>query len=160
MTLIRPERPPHKVLARGGSLMCNGAGPTVLRARAVRHLDRLIEDLHFHQVRTGSVAIAIGWQDGEPTGGAARLDCPSDRFEDLLGAAREALRRAYVPDAVATHMHVIALDFCQTHGCQTSLFDAPDPKRDPVAAVEAAVNERYGRFTVRSGMPVLIGGVI
>jgi hypothetical protein len=135
VTLIRPERPPHRVLARGGPLMCNVADPTVLWAWAVRHLERLIEELHFHRVRTGAVAIAIGWQDGEPTGGAARLDCPSDRFEDLLGAAREALRRAYVPDAVATHMHVIALDFCQAHGCQTSLFDAPDPKRDTVAAV-------------------------
>ena len=132
----------------------------VLWARAVRHLERLIEELHFHQVRTGSVAIAIGWQDGEPTGGAARLDCPSDRFEDLLGAAREALRRAYVPDAVATHMHVIALDFCRARGCQTSLFDAPDPTRDTVAAVSAAVNERYGRFKVRGGMPALIGEVI
>jgi DNA polymerase V len=89
-----------------------------------------------------------------------RHDCPSDRFEDLLGAAGEALRRAYVPDAVATHMHVIALDFCRAHGCQTSLFDAPYPKRDAVAAVEAAVNNRYGRFTVRSGIPVLIGEVI
>ncbi|HYH68087.1 MAG TPA: hypothetical protein VD866_25550 [Urbifossiella sp.] len=115
--------------------MCNVADPTVLRAWAVRHLERLIEELHFHQARTGSVAIAIGRRDGEPTGGAARLDCPSDRFEDLLGAAREAPRRAYVPDAVATHTHVIALDFCQAHGCQTSPFDAPDPKRDTVAAV-------------------------
>jgi hypothetical protein len=37
--------------------------------------------------------------------------------------------------AVATHMPVIALDFCRAHGCQTSLFDAPDPNRDTVAAV-------------------------
>ena len=32
-----------------------------------------------------------------------------------------------------------------------SLFDVPNPKRDAVAAVKAAVNEKFGRFKLRSG---------
>jgi nucleotidyltransferase/DNA polymerase involved in DNA repair len=42
VTPIRPKRPPHKVIARGGSLMGNAEDPAVLRAWAVRHAERLV----------------------------------------------------------------------------------------------------------------------
>jgi DNA polymerase V len=53
-------------------------------------------------------------------------------------------------------MHVIAPDLRRAQGCQLSLFDNPDPKREAVAAAKAAVNERYGRFKVRSGMTLYL----
>ena len=48
VTPIRPERPPHQTLARGGSLMGNVEDPVVLWAWAVRHTERLIEELDYH----------------------------------------------------------------------------------------------------------------
>ncbi|MBP3957816.1 nucleotidyltransferase [Gemmata sp. G18] len=151
VTPIRTERTPHKVLARGGSLMGNVADPTLLWAWTVRHIERLIEELRFHVVRTDALGVQVAWKDGESTGGVCKLSCPSDRFDELLDAARVALRRAYVPHGTATHLHVIAPELRRAKGFQLSLFDIPDPKREAVAAAKAAINARYGRFKVRSG---------
>lgn len=148
---VRTERPPHKVLARGGSLMGDVADPTVLWAWCVRHLERLIEELRYHQVRTGKLEVAVAWKSGDSTAGSARLDDPSDRFDELIDAARVALRRAYIAGGTATHMHVVAPDLRRAKGYQASLFSCPDPKREAVAAAKSAINERFGRFKVRSG---------
>src|SRR4051812_43890159 len=59
VTPIRPERPPHKMLGRGGSLMGNVDDPKVLWAWAVRHIERLIEELRYHQVRTYALAAHV-----------------------------------------------------------------------------------------------------
>ena len=83
----------------------------------------------------------------------------SGRFDELLDAARDALRRAYVRGGVATHMHVVAADLRRGRGFQMSLFDAPDPKLDAVARVKAAVNDKLGRFKVRSGATLYLPAV-
>ena len=67
---IRPERPPHKVLARGGSLQGAVADPVLLWAWCVRHVERLIEELHFHGCRTASLGVDVSWKSGDSTGGA------------------------------------------------------------------------------------------
>ena len=48
-------------------------------------------------------------------------------------------------------MHVIAPDLRRARGFQLSLFDVPDPKRDAIADVKEAVNQKFGRFKLRSG---------
>lgn len=151
VTPIRPERPPHKVIARGGSLMGDVCDPTLLWAWCVRYVERLIEELHYHNVRTTALAVQVAWKSGDATGGTASIPTPTDRFDDLLDAARVALRRAYVPGATATHMHVLATELRRGKGFQLSLFDAPDPRRERIAAAKRVVNERHGRFKVRSG---------
>jgi DNA polymerase V len=151
VTPIRAERPAHKVLARGGSLMGNVEDPRMLWAWTVRHTERLVEELRYHRVRTCKLAVAVAWKSGDSTGGSCPLEAPSDRFDELLDAARVALRQAFVPGGVATHMHVIAPELRRARGFQLSLFDVPDPKRDAVADVKEAVNQRFGRFKLRSG---------
>lgn len=151
VTLIRSHRTPHKMLARGGSLMGHIDDPNLLWAWCVRNLERLIEELKYHNVRTNDLAIRLAWKNVESTGGICHLPCPSDRFDELLDAARVAIRRAYIPDAVATHMHVVAPKLRRARGFQLSLFDVPNPKWDKLASVKAAINERFGRFTLRSG---------
>jgi DNA polymerase V len=136
--------------------MGNVEDPTMLWAWTVRHVERLIEELHFHNVRTDALAAQVAWQDGESTGGLCKLPCPTDRFDELLDAARVALRRAYRRGVAATHLHVIATELRRAKGFQLSLFDVPDPKRDGVAAVKAAVNDRFGRFKLRSGMTLYL----
>ena len=48
-------------------------------------------------------------------------------------------------------MHVLATELRRGKGYQLSLFENADPKREAVSAAKAAVNERLGRFAVRSG---------
>ncbi|WP_439628236.1 DNA polymerase Y family protein [Gemmata sp.] len=159
VTPIRPERSPHQVLARGGSLKGHVEDPAVLWAWCVRHTERLIEELHFHHVRTDALGVHLSWKDGASTAGLCKLPVPSDRLDELLDAARSALRRAYRPDQPATHMHVVAPKLRRARGFQLSLFDPPDPKREAVARAKAAVNERYGRFTLRSASTLYLPAV-
>ena len=156
---VRPERSPHKVIARGGSLMGDVADRTTLWAWCVRHIERLIEELRYHRVRTASLAVELAWKDGMGTGGKAVLDAPSDRFDSLIDAARTAIREAYVSGATATHMHVIAADLRRGIGEQLTLFHLPDPKRDAAEQAKAAVNERFGRFKLRSASTLYLPAV-
>ncbi|HEX4611402.1 MAG TPA: nucleotidyltransferase [Urbifossiella sp.] len=116
VTPIRTERPAHKVLARGGSLMGNVVDPVRLWAWAVRHLERLIEELRYHRARTSALAVEVVWKSGDSTAGSCPLEAPSDRFDELLDAARVALRQAYIPGGTATHMHVIAPELRRAKG--------------------------------------------
>ena len=102
VTPIRPERPPHQTLARGGSLMGNVADPVVLWAWAVRHTERLIEELDYHNVLAGKLSAAVQYKDGTGLSGDATPEVPTARFDLLLDAVRVALRRAYRPDHPAT----------------------------------------------------------
>lgn len=159
VTPIRPERPPHKVVSRGGSLMGDVADPTVLWAWCVRHVERLIEELAYHNVRTTNLAVEVAWKTGDSTAGAASIPVPTNKFDELCDAARLALRRAYVPRGTATHMHVLATELRRGQGYQMSLFDAPDPKQEALAKAKAAVNDRHGRFKVRSGATLYLPAV-
>lgn len=149
---VRPERPPHKVLARGGSLMGNVDDPVKLWAWCVRHLERLCEELAYHTVRTDRLVVQVAYKEHESGVGVAPLDHPCGRFDQLIDAARVGLRRAFKPYAFpATHMWVMADSLRRARGFQMSLFERPDPKRAAVADLKAAVNEAFGRFKLRAG---------
>ncbi len=156
---IRPERPPHQTLARGGSLMGDVEDPVVLWAWAVRHTERLIEELDYHNVLAGKLSVAVQYKDGTSTAGDGPLDVPTARFDSLLDAARVALRRAFVPDLPATHMHVIATGLRRAKGQQLSLFTPPDPKKDAVASAKRLANLKHGRFKVRSAATLYLPAV-
>ena len=68
----------------------------------------------------------------------------------LMEAARLGLRKAYRPGKIATHMHVVASGL-RRGPWQGSLFDPPEPRLDALARVKRDVNERYGRWKLRSG---------
>lgn len=51
----------------------------------------------------------------------------------------------------ATHMWVMADSLRQAKGFQMSLFENPDPQRQRIAELKSQVNERFGRFKLRSG---------
>ena len=159
VTPVRPERPAHKALGRGGSLMGNVLDPRVLWAWCVRHVERLIEELRYHGVRADALGVEVCWKGGGATTGGAPLDAPTDRFDALLDAARVALRRAYVPRATATHLHVLAPRLRPARGQQLTLFAAPDPKLERLARAKAAVNDKLGRFKVRSAATLYLPAV-
>jgi DNA polymerase V len=83
--------------------------------------------------------------------GAGPLDAPTDRFDELLDAGRVALRSAYRPGVLATHMHVIASQLCRSGPVQRSLFEPPAEPMQSVARLKREVNQAVGRFALRSG---------
>jgi DNA polymerase V len=155
---IRTARSPHKAIARGGSLAGRVSDPWVLYGWLTRNVERLVEELDYHRVRPGVLSLYLAYADANPGTEVVRLGVPSDRFGVLLDAARVGLRRAWRPGRTATHMHVVATDLWRPGGWQQSLFDPPDPRLDTVARVKREVNERFGRFTLRSGATLFANG--
>ena len=148
---IRPERSAHKNLARGGSLAGRVRDPHTLYGWLVRNVERLIEELHYHQVRPRILTVSVNYRDAEPGGSSVNLCVPSDRFDVLLDAAKLALRQAWRPDCDATHMHVVASCLVRPHAWQQSLFEQSDPRQDAIAEAKRNINEEFGRFRLRSG---------
>ena len=153
VTPVRSERPAHQVLARGGSLMGRVECPTLLWAWCVRHVERLIEELRFHGVKTASLGVEVVWRDAAPTGGAVRGLTPTDRFDHLLDAARVALRQAYLPGRAATHLHVFASEL-RRGSRQLSLFEPPNPQLDALAGGQGG-GQRQVRPLQAQGAPRL-----
>ena len=144
---IRTQRMPHKVLSRGGSFGEPTDVPSVLWAWLVRNLERLIEELVYHHVLTGRIAVWVGYRDGRAGEGRASLPVPTNRFDVLLDTYRPCLRRAWIPRTLASRMHLFAEGLTPDAPRQLALFDRDD---DDAAAVKQAINERHGRFALRS----------
>jgi DNA polymerase V len=147
---IRPNRTRHKMIARGGSLAGRVKSPHVVYGWLVRNLERLIEELEFHEVRTHALSVFLAYHDDEHDSSTIRLPVPSDRFDQLLDAARTGLRACWREGATATHMHIVASDL-RRGPWQQSLFDLPNPKLDAQTRVKREINEQFGRWTLRSG---------
>ena len=97
------------------------------------------------------MAVWVGYRDGRAGEGRASLEVPSDRFDVLLEALRPCLRRAWIPRAAAGRMHLFAEQLTLKSPEQLGLFQAPDDRFERVARLKRAVNQRHGRFVLRSG---------
>ena len=151
---INERRIPHKVLSRGGSFGEGSASPSVIYGWLVRNLERLIEELEYHETRTARVNAWVGYHDGREGKGKARLPAPSDRFDDLLDAFRPCLRQAWIPRAEAGRMHLFAEGLTPRVASQLGLFEGPAGRVERsarLAAVKREINAKVGRFMVRSG---------
>jgi nucleotidyltransferase/DNA polymerase involved in DNA repair len=147
---LHPERPMHKVLARGGSFGEATDDPSVIFAWLVRNLERLVEELYYHEVRTGKLTVWVAYRHGEARQGQSSLPSPSERFDLLLDAARPCLRRAWIPRAAANRMHLLAERLVPKGRAQLGLFDVSHDRAEAIARLKLAVNERHGRFVLRS----------
>jgi nucleotidyltransferase/DNA polymerase involved in DNA repair len=112
---IQPRRMPHKMISRGGSFGEPTDDPSVLFAWLVRNLERLIEELEYHAVRAGKVMVWVGYRDGRAGEGHAGVMTPSARFDVLLDVFRPCLRRAWIPRAAASRMHLFADNLTPAH---------------------------------------------
>jgi DNA polymerase V len=145
------ERPPHKMLSRGGSLGESTAQPERLHAWLARNVERLVEELEFHVVRTGALSVYIQHKDGSAGFARTLLPAHTDRFDLLMEAARPALAKAWSADRPATRMHVAASQLRRPGFVQLGLFDAPAEQAEAVARLKREVNAEMGRFALRSG---------
>ena len=148
---IHNQRPRHKALSRGGSLGESTTDPHRLHAWLVRNLERLIEELRYHRVMPGKLTLWVGYRDGTAGEGQARLAVPTDRFDLLLDALRPCLRQAWRRGHPANRMHLIAEELADRANAQASLFEPPSPRVEAIAEVKEKVNNRIGRFALRSG---------
>lgn len=156
---IVTERPAHKILARGGSLGRSTADPAVLHAWLVRNLERLIEELDYHEVQAGRLTVWVGYRDGRAGVGSMSLLAPSARFDLLLETARAGLRQAWLPGAEATRMHLSATHLRCRGAVQLGLFEPPAARAEAVARLKRAVNARLGRFALRSAATLFLGDI-
>jgi len=161
VTPIRPERPRHRALSRGGSFGEASADPLILYAWLVRDLERLVEELEYHELLAGRLTVWVGYKDGRAGVGQATLIVPSDRFEALLDVARSCLRRAYLPRRAASRMHLIAEHLRRRAPAQLGLFEPPGPRdrSATIARLKREVNARLGRFALRSAATLPLVGI-
>lgn len=150
VTPIRPNRPRQRMIARGGSLAGKISDPNKLYGWLVRNVERLIEELHYHEVRPSTLTVWLAYHEADAGVGVVPLPVPSDRFDLILDAAKRGLKRAYRTGKIATHMHVIASEL-KRGPWQGSLFDPPDPRLDALAKTKREVNRMHGRWKLRSG---------
>jgi nucleotidyltransferase/DNA polymerase involved in DNA repair len=144
------ERPPHKVISRGGSLGGPTADPDRLWAWAARNLERLVEELEFYRVLTGKLTLSLLHADGTEGSARAPLQSSTDRFDLLLEVLRPALARCWNGRAVS-RMHLFASGLEWPTFVQRGLFDPAPGQARAVAEVKRQVNSRMGRFALRSG---------
>jgi nucleotidyltransferase/DNA polymerase involved in DNA repair len=148
---LHTRRPPHKALARGGSIGQATADPNRVLAWTVRSLERLIEELQHYVVRAGHLAVWVGYKDERAAAWGARLMAPTDRFDLLLDTAKHALRRTWRPGVPVSRLHVVATELRWPGAVQLGLFEPPAGRAEAVARAKRDINAQVGRFAVRSG---------
>src|SRR2546421_551604 len=100
------QRPPHKMLSRGGAIGKPSAEFEYIGGWLVRSLERLIEELEYHRVCAGRLE-TWGWHyDGQTGVGKVDLSGPTDRFELLLEAGRLGVRKAWLPRRPVARLHL------------------------------------------------------
>lgn len=153
---IKKDRPRHKFISRGGSIGGASADVNVVWAWAVRNVERMVEELRFYEVHASTLALQLGHHEKPGTGTTVSLSTPTDRFDLLLDAMRIAMRRAYVRGWPVTYMHLIAGGL-RWPGCyQRGLFDGDPIKIEALEDAKEKINERHGRFAVRSAATLFL----
>ncbi|WP_162658161.1 DNA polymerase Y family protein [Tuwongella immobilis] len=153
VTPIQAERPPHKMLSRGGSIGWPTNDRDIIFAWIVRNLERLIEELEFHRVRIGKLTLWLNYADGDgpDTIGEHTFETVTDRFDLLLDAARTAWLRSWRTGARVVRMQLIGTHLRRSGLVQQSLFEQPNPQQVALSQVKQQINQKLGRFKLRSG---------
>lgn len=145
---IHAQRPAHKVISRGGSFGQSTDDYRVAYGWLVRNLERLVEELHYHEVCAGRLTVWLAYRSGRSGYGQASPTSPSDRFDVLLEPLRACLERAWLPRETATRMHLFAEKLSPRARVQRGLFEPRSP--DIASQLKRTVNGRFGRFALRS----------
>ena len=147
---IQTQRPPHKMVSRGGSIGQASADPAVQWAWAIRNLERLVEALDYHGLMAGRLTLLLEYKDGTSSSAAVRFEAPTSRFDTLLAGVQALWARTQAA-GLLYRMHYIATELQYPGRRQLSLFDPPGRPDPRIVSLMHQVNERHGRFAVRSG---------
>ncbi len=144
---IVTTRPRHHSVARGGWLGVPVIAEERLTAWLVRHIERLVEALNVHGYVCGRMGLQIEVKNMGYVSDAATLWEATSSSELLIPAGKELLARLWTTGMTVTRMHVMADRLAVRGEQQMSLFRPPDKQID---RIKAMVNDRCGRFTLRS----------
>lgn len=144
-------RPPHKMIGRGGSIGKATSDPDIVYGWLVRTLERLIEALDYYHVRPARLEVTVGHYQEHMKSVMLNLSSPTIRFDHLLEAANEGLCRAWDRSKRLHRFHLLAHHLHWPTSVQQGLFDRPAEQVDAIAKLKRNINEKLGRFTVRSG---------
>ncbi len=146
---IQTQRPLHKMVSRGGSIGKPSPDPAVQWAWAVRNLERLMEALDYHGLMIAKLTLSLEYKDGPTRSTTVSFEVPTNRFDLLLQGAKTLWQQTLLPGALY-RMHFIASNLQYPGYRQLCLFEPPRVKDRSVVDLMHNVNDRFGRFTVRS----------
>jgi nucleotidyltransferase/DNA polymerase involved in DNA repair len=156
---IRTCRPRHKIISRGGSIGRASADPVRVWSFVVRNLERFIEALQFHHLQPGRISLYVQYREDLERHIGTRLLAPSDRFDVLLAAFKYCFKHCWVPGRAATRMHLFGAELQNQEFIQPGLFDPPNEQARLLADAKRKVNDRIGRFAVRSAQTLFLNDV-
>lgn len=147
---LQTQKIPIQTISRGGGISAT-ADEIILRAWVTRHVERLIEELDFHEVCTSRITLYVQHRSGVTGFGEVNLESATDRFDHLLEAALDAFNYAWVQGEMANRIDLMATRLTTSRYVQLTLFDTGREQAIMTASLKRAINRKFGRFTLRSG---------
>lgn len=148
---LNTTRTAHEYLSRGGSLGVATAEPERLAAWVTRNTERLVEALDYHRVYCEQLALSLQFKNGEGASQHVGLSAATADFHVLYAAGRRLLAACWPHGEVVSYMHLIAGNLTPRDCAQRSLFEDTDPRWQAIGRVKRLINQRVGRFALRSG---------
>lgn len=149
---LHTSRPPHKCLGRGGSLGESTTSIARLTGWTARNIERLIEELDFHQQLAGNLVYGVEFREGGAWLGKVNFMEPTAAFLDLMSAAKAMLIQACDLGRPINRMQIMAEKLSPRSCYQKGLWPNTEPEKHSfISAVKAEINEKIGRFALRGG---------
>ena len=121
-------------------------------------MERLIEALDYHLVYCEQVTLAVEFKDGSTASRRTHLPSATADYGLLASAALWMWRQCWHGQTLA-YMHVIAERLMSRRCFQRGLFDQPTEQEERLAAAKRLINERLGRFILRSGATLSLADI-
>ena len=156
---IVEKRPLNKAIARGGSMGGATLDPHRVWGWCIRNLERLIEALDHHRVYCDVLALSLSDKEGRRTFARSILPETTADFFELAEELEILLGRTWQAGQWVSYMHVIAEKLSRRDSYQLGLFSDATEKKDRLSEAKRLVNDRFGRFTLRSGATLCLTDV-
>ena len=152
---LQTKRKRYQILTRGGSVGTATNKPDRAWAFTVKNLERLVEELEHHQLKTGHVAFYLQQRnyDYQMFHHSARtdLEAPTDRFDILVEVFGKLFQHCYQHGQLVSRMHLLAMALQNADQAQRGLFDPPEEPARTLAGTKRAINKKLSRFALRCG---------
>lgn len=152
---LQTTRKRYQILTRGGSVGVATNQPDRAWAFVVKNLERLIEELLRHQLKTGHVEFYLQQRTADyqmvHRSASTNLEAATDRFDILVEVFGKLFYRSYIQGLFVSRMHLLAMSLQDAAQAQRGLFDPPDEPATTLAGTKRAINQKVSRFALRSG---------
>ncbi len=150
VTKISTTRIPHKVISRGGSVGKATNDPVKCEAWIIRNVERLIEALDYNLVFCEQLVLHVEWKSAGWNVRRVTLPAASADYSMISSAVLKLWKEIWRGETLA-YMHILAEKLSSRRCYQRGLFDQPTAHAKRLADAKRIINERVGRFALRSG---------